>query len=191
MTASDKFGIALAVGITIVFVAIAASFASMGPTQAPVSVPTPAPVPVPVPTPAPAPVEEAPVEEEPAPVEEAPVEEEPAPVEEAPVEEEPAAPSTVDVSIPKGSSVPGCEENDECFIPNMVTVSVGGTVTWTNDDTAAHTVTSGTASDGPDGVFDSSILMSGKTFEHTFDEAGSYDYFCVVHPWMTGNVTVE
>ncbi len=73
----------------------------------------------------------------------------------------------------------------------MVTVSVGGTVTWTNDDTAAHTVTSGTASDGPDGVFDSSILMAGKTFEHTFDEEGSYDYFCVVHPWMTGNVTVE
>jgi plastocyanin len=175
MTALDKFGIALAVGITIVFVAIAASFASMGPTQAPVYVPAPAPVP----TPAPAPVEEAPVEEEPA------------PVEEAPVEEEPAAPSAVDVSVPKGSSSPGCEENNECFTPDMVTVSVGGTVTWTNDDTAAHTVTSGTASDGPDGVFDSSIFMSGKTFEHTFDKAGSYDYYCQVHPWMTGNVTVE
>ncbi|WKT57760.1 plastocyanin/azurin family copper-binding protein [Candidatus Nitrosotenuis chungbukensis] len=108
-----------------------------------------------------------------------------------PMEEEPSAPSAVDVSIPKGSSLPGCEENDECFMPSMVTVSVDGTVTWTNDDTAAHTVTSGTASDGPDGVFDSSILMAGKTFEHTFDEEGSYDYFCVVHPWMTGNVTVE
>ena len=191
MTASDKFGIALAVGITIVFVAIAGSFASMDSTPSPVSVP----VPVPVPTPAPAPVEETPMEEEPAPVEETPMEEtpmeEPAPVEETPMEEEPAAPSAVDVSIPKGSSVPGCEETNECFIPSMVTVSVGGTVTWTNDDTAAHTVTSGTLSDGPDGIFDSSILMVGKTFEHTFDDAGSYDYFCVVHPWMTGNVTVE
>jgi plastocyanin len=185
MTAADKFGIALAVGITIVFVAIAASFASMEPTQAPVSVPTPA-----LPTPAPAPVEEAPVEETPVEEEPAPVEE--APVEETPVEEEPSAPSAVDVSIPEGSSAPGCEENNECFMPDMVTVSVGGTVTWTNDDTAAHTVTSGTLSGGgPDGVFDSSILMSGKTFEYTFDDAGSYDYFCVVHPWMTGNVTVE
>ncbi|WP_052347666.1 cupredoxin domain-containing protein [Candidatus Nitrosotenuis chungbukensis] len=183
MTASDKFGIALAVGITIVFVAIAGSFASMESTPAPmpVPVPTPAPAPMPVPVPTPAP----------APVEEAIVEEEPTPVEEAPMEEEPSAPSAVDVSIPKGSSLPGCEENDECFMPSMVTVSVDGTVTWTNDDTAAHTVTSGTASDGPDGVFDSSILMAGKTFEHTFDEEGSYDYFCVVHPWMTGNVTVE
>jgi plastocyanin len=170
MTALDKFGIALAVGITIVFVAIAASFASMDSTPQ-VSAP------MPVPTP--------------APVEEVPVEEEPAPVEEVPVEEEPSAPSAVDVSIPKGTSAPGCEESNECFIPDMVTVSVGGTVTWTNDDTAAHTVTSGTASNGPDGVFDSSIFMSGKTFEHTFDEAGSYDYYCQVHPWMTGNVTVE
>jgi plastocyanin len=182
MTASDKFGIALAVGITIVFVAIAASFASMDSTPAPVAVPTPAPAPIP--TPAPTPVEEEPIEE-------APIEPEPAPVEEAPVEEEPSAPSAVDVSLPEGSSFPGCEETDECFIPSMVTVSVGGTVTWTNDDTAAHTVTSGALPDGPDGIFDSSILMSGKTFEHTFDEEGSYDYFCVVHPWMTGNVTVE
>jgi len=177
MTVSDKFGIALAVGITIVFVAIAASFASMESTPAPVSVPTPAPVQMPVPTPAP--VKEAIVKETPM---------EETPMEETPMEEEPAAPSAVDVSIPKGSSTPGCEANEECFIPSTVTTSVGSTVIWTNDDSAAHTVTSGTAVDGPDGVFDSSIFMSGKTFEYTFDEAGSYDYFCVVHPWMTGKV---
>jgi len=51
------------------------------------------------------------------------------------------------VSIPAGSSVPGCEETSECWLPNEVTVDVGGEVTWSNDDTAAHTVTSGTPSD--------------------------------------------
>ena len=68
----------------------------------------------------------------------------------------------------------------------------GGTVTWENTDTAAHTTTSGTAVQGPDGVFDSSLIMAGgASFSHTFDTAGTYDYFCMVHPWMTGSVIVE
>lgn len=100
-------------------------------------------------------------------------------------------PQTVNVSIPAGTSVPGCEETSECYIPAQVTISTGDTVVWTNDDTAAHTVTSGTPSDGPDGKFDSSLVMGGATFEFTFDESGSYDYFCMVHPWMTGNVMVN
>ena len=52
---------------------------------------------------------------------------------------------TASVSIPAGTSVPGCEETNECWTPAEVTVDVGGTVTWSNDDTAAHTVTSGEA----------------------------------------------
>jgi predicted secreted protein with PEFG-CTERM motif len=73
---------------------------------------------------------------------------------------------------------------------------MGGTVTWENVDNAAHTVTSGSPSDGPDGVFDSSLIMAPmqgvvKTFSHTFDDAGTYDYFCMVHPWMQGSVIVE
>ncbi len=95
-----------------------------------------------------------------------------------------------EVSVPEGSGVPGCEETDECWFPSVVTVDVGETVTWLNDDTAAHTVTSGTAADGPDGVFDSSLFMAGTTFDVTFDEAGTFDYFCMVHPWMAGQVIV-
>ena len=95
------------------------------------------------------------------------------------------------VSAPVGSALPGCEDTDECFIPSKITVDVGATVTWINDDTAAHTVTSGSAVDGPDGVFDSSLFMAGKTFEHTFDTAGTYPYFCMVHPWMNGFVIVQ
>ena len=97
---------------------------------------------------------------------------------------------TSHISVPEGVGVPGCEETDECYLPYETTVSVGTTVTWSNDDTAAHTVTSGTTSDGPDGLFDSSIFMSGTNFEFTFDESGTYDYFCIVHPWMTGKVIV-
>ena len=114
-------------------------------------------------------------------------------IEEQDVESPPAImePFTGIVSAPAGSSVPGCEERNQCFIPADVTISVGDTVTWSNDDTAAHTVTSGIASEGPDGIFDSSLFMAGTTFEHTFDEAGEFDYFCMVHPWMTGRVQVN
>jgi len=100
------------------------------------------------------------------------------------------SPSSVEVRNAPGSSVPGCEETNECFIPGVVNIAIGGTVTWVNDDTAAHTSTSGSAADGPDGNWDSSLVMVGQSFSHTFDEAGDYPYFCMVHPWMTGMVIV-
>jgi len=109
-------------------------------------------------------------------------------------EEEPPAmtgPVTVEVSMPTGTSVPGCEETNECFIPATVSINAGDTVSWSNDDTAAHTVTSGSAANGPSGVFDSSLLIAGGTFEHTFDSSGTEDYYCMVHPWMTGSVQVS
>ena len=102
----------------------------------------------------------------------------------------PAAHAETTVSLPEGTSVPGCEETDACYVPSSVSIGVGETVTWSNDDTAAHTVTSGTASGGPDGVFDSSLFAAGTTFSHTFEEEGTFDYFCMVHPWMVGAVTV-
>jgi len=96
----------------------------------------------------------------------------------------------VNISTPQGTSVPGCETTNECFIPFEVTVNIGDTVTWSNDDSAAHTVTSGNHVDGPLGVFDSSLFMAGTTFSHTFETVGEYPYFCMVHPWMDGLVTV-
>lgn len=96
------------------------------------------------------------------------------------------------VSIPLGTNVPGCEETQACFVPHEVTIDVGGEVTWSNDDTAAHTVTSGDINaGGPDGVFDSSLFMAGATFSHKFDSAGTFKYFCMVHPWMEGVVVVQ
>jgi len=96
-----------------------------------------------------------------------------------------------EVEPAEGSGVFGCEDTPEgCFIPMTVTIGVGEEVTWINTDTVAHTVTSGTAADGPDGNFDSSLWMIDATFSWTFEEAGEYPYFCMVHPWMVGTVIV-
>jgi plastocyanin len=100
-----------------------------------------------------------------------------------------ALPMSVSVENATGSSSPGCEPN--CFIPNNVTVAVGGTVSFVNSDTAPHTSTSGSPSDGPSGVWDSSLVMPGATYDTTISSAGTYDYFCMVHPWMTGTVIAK
>lgn len=102
----------------------------------------------------------------------------------------PPAPMPAFVSLPQGTASPGCESTNECFIPYEVSVGVGDTVTWSNDDVAAHTVTSGIVQQGHDGIFDSGLFMAGTIFEFTFEEAGQYDYFCLVHPWMAGKVIV-
>jgi len=88
-----------------------------------------------------------------------------------------------------GSSTPGCEPN--CFVPSTVTIEAGEAVIWDNTDTAAHTATGGSPADGPSGVFDSSLIMAGGSYSHTFDTPGTYVYFCMVHPWMEGTVIVE
>ena len=103
----------------------------------------------------------------------------------------PQAFADVTITNAPGSSTPGCEDTDSCFIPSTVTVSVGEIITWSNTDNAAHTATSGGgATDGPDGVFDSSLIMAGGSYSYTADTEGIFDYFCMVHPWMLGTVIV-
>lgn len=108
-----------------------------------------------------------------------------------PISAMPVLPITHTVSIPQGVSSPGCDTTNECYLPYSLEIRVGDTVLWSNDDTAAHTVSSGTPTDGMDGTFDSSLFMSGNTFEFTFDDAGTYPYFCMVHPWMAGEIVVN
>ena len=95
------------------------------------------------------------------------------------------------VSIPEGSGAPGCEETDECYIPSTLNISAGTTVVWENNDAAAHLATSGTPEGGPDGIFDSGMIMGGATYEYEFAETGEFVYYCLVHPWMVGTVIVE
>jgi len=72
------------------------------------------------------------------------------------------------------------------FSPAGATVGVGDTVTWTNDPASVgHTTTS------DDGLWDSSLIKAGDTFEHTFTEEGRFSYFCSIHPSMKASVTVE
>jgi amicyanin len=71
------------------------------------------------------------------------------------------------------------------FGPEALTVPVGTTVTWTNRDDIPHTVVS------TDGVFKSKVLDTDEKFSFTFTKAGTYDYFCSVHPKMTGKVIVQ
>ena len=97
----------------------------------------------------------------------------------------------VTVTNAPGSSTPGCETTDNCFMPSTAVIALGGTVTWENTDNAAHTATSGSATDGPDGVWDSSLMMVNGSYSVTLDDAGTYPYFCMVHPWMSGTIIVE
>jgi plastocyanin len=102
-----------------------------------------------------------------------------------------AVPQTHIVETAMGSGAPGCETSNACYLPQDITISTGDTVQWDNVDTAAHTVSGGSPANGPSGVFDSSLLMAGGDYSFTFDDAGNYDYFCMVHPWMVGSVTVN
>jgi len=102
-----------------------------------------------------------------------------------------AAHHEVTITNAPGSATPGCEDTDNCFIPSVATVHLGTVVTWENTDSAAHTATAGTAADGPSGVWDSSLIMAGASFSYTTDTVGSFDYFCMVHPWMAGTLIVE
>ena len=92
-----------------------------------------------------------------------------------------------DCAVPMGG--------DGCYTQSILTVKSGTIVTMTNtDETGVHTFTSGTV-DGftpqPDGVFDSGVLMVGDSYERKFSQKGTYDYYCMLHTWMTGKIIVE
>ena len=71
------------------------------------------------------------------------------------------------------------------FGPQTLTVPVGATVTWTNRDDIPHTSVS------TDGVFKSKVMDTDEKFSYTFAKAGTYQYYCSIHPKMTGQVVVK
>ena len=92
----------------------------------------------------------------------------------------------VGASQPGASAAAGQSVDSKGFVfaPPAITVAEGDTVTWTNSDPVPHTVTSDT------GAFDSGVMNNGQTFGFTFTAAGSYSYFCDLHPTMKGTVAV-
>lgn len=95
------------------------------------------------------------------------------------------------VSIQPGAYLQECEEALNCLNPYSVTIYRDGSVTWTNNDAVDHNIISGTPDKGPNGIFDSGLIAPGSSFSQTFTIEGNYDYFCVLHPWVEGNVFVE
>lgn len=76
------------------------------------------------------------------------------------------------------------KNNEVYYEPAEMTVKKGSAVAWVNDDGVVHTVTES------NGMFDSSTMASGQQWEHVFEKEGRYDYYCTLHPWMTGNIDV-
>jgi plastocyanin len=95
-----------------------------------------------------------------------------------------------DVIIPIKVSRPGCDIEDICYIPPNIVVEKGKSVTWLNEDSSFHSVTSGFYPE-PSGLFDSGHLDPYESYTLSFDEYGVYDYFCTLHPWMKAQVIVE
>jgi len=81
------------------------------------------------------------------------------------------------------SEIIDVEIRDYKYIPQNLTVKVGQTVRWTNNDTVLHDVVGS-------GI-ESEYLQKGETFTYTFEEEGTYQYICTIHPWMEGEVIVE
>ncbi len=100
--------------------------------------------------------------------------------------EEPKEPVTV--TMPEGAGIQ--QEGQIYYEPVELQIAIGTTVLWINEDSAMHTVTSGNSQEGPNGVFDSDLIAAGDSFEFTFTSQGNEDYYCIVHPWMTGSVEV-
>ena len=108
----------------------------------------------------------------------------------------------ITVRIPFGAFNPELNTPAEVWYdPPTISVNIGDTVTWINNDREGHTVTSGQSSGRfgwmnkdfgtPDGLFDSGRFMPNESWSHTFEKSNSFPYYCTIHPWMEGIVIVK
>lgn len=106
------------------------------------------------------------------------------------------------IDIPFGAYNPELNTPAEVwFDPPRISIVIGDTITWYNDDKEGHTITSGESSGRfgwmrdnfgtPDGYFDSERFMPGESWSFKFEKSGTFSYFCKIHPWMEGIIVVE
>jgi len=104
------------------------------------------------------------------------------------------AQTSYNVNIPTGAASPDApyfwQSEKGGSTTGIVEIFIEDSIVWRNADTAPHTVTSGTAIDGPDDIFDSGLFGPGKSFSYKFTDTGYYPYFCIIHPWMEGAIIV-
>jgi YVTN family beta-propeller protein len=104
------------------------------------------------------------------------------------------------IPIPQDDHIPGMRSVIDFYVPRSHSVNVGDVITWTNEDSTPHTVTSGKGislvkqlkeSEGePDGFFDSGIINPQESWSFTFSEPSQYAYYCTLHPWVERSITV-
>lgn len=108
----------------------------------------------------------------------------------------------ITIRIPFGAFNPELNTPTEVWYdPPVISVNIGDTITWINNDREGHTVTSGQSSGRfgwmdkdfgtPDGLFDSDRFMPEESWSYTFEKSGTFSYFCTIHPWMEGMVVVK
>ena len=101
---------------------------------------------------------------------------------------------TYDIKIPSGAADPSApyfwSEKSTGVTTGEITIHPGDSVTWSNADTAFHTITSVTKDGQVDGLFDSGFFTAGKQYTRQFDDLGDFYYFCSIHPYMNGVVHV-
>jgi plastocyanin len=96
-----------------------------------------------------------------------------------------AATSSVTANAEPSAGTAAVKIDNFVFGPQTLTVPVGTTVVWTNSDDIPHTSVS------TEGVFKSKVLDTDEKFSYTFTKAGTYPYYCTIHPKMTGKVVVQ
>jgi plastocyanin len=103
------------------------------------------------------------------------------------LKEDSGTPLRSEIVIPNGNAD---QSNTGFYVPLKLHVKVSTTVVWVNDDNVLHTIQSQDEEGNPSGLFNSNVLNTGERFAFKFDESGTYDYFCTLHPWRVGQVTV-
>jgi plastocyanin len=97
---------------------------------------------------------------------------------------------TISTGVASAGAAGPCLSANNCFNPHVISVNTGANVTWMNKDNVIHTVTSGKSTDTDSGKLFDKNIPSGKSISIQFTNPGTIDYFCKVHPWMTGQVLV-
>lgn len=92
-----------------------------------------------------------------------------------------------EIVIPNGNAD---ASNTGFYIPLHLQVKVDTTVVWVNDDNVLHSIQSQDEAGNPTGLFNSNVLNTGDRFAFKFKGSGIYNYFCTLHPWRVGQVTV-
>ncbi len=101
------------------------------------------------------------------------------------------AETTIEMKLGAGNA--DCVEKDTCYTPSISMIKRGEPITVINSDNLPHTLSSGTIQTGPNEIFNTGLM---KSFSETtisgdlLEKDGSYDYFCIVHPWMVGTIEV-